>query len=664
MNFKEWLISEEIFPNKTATVYHRTCQDCNKDESVKAVSSILTKDYKVGKGCYYGCGLYTTFAIESQFTNYMKTYGKAVVKFKVTDLDKYLIFQLSVAKQIHGEDYKISSQFKKLGLLNKPNVNEIKLKEYDERQEKENYSSKFAKEFYEQNKWIENSVKGIIYYGKNDGYCLLKYPTVQDGTITMWGYAVAEPDDTKKMEELKSNIGWIKSVGVLGTPIKNVYKSPIKNKERFAFGDYNYIVDQLLNSKNLEVTAKELRSHLNKLSDENFSNLLKKAANKDQMAEVIVKYKTELTDQNVSSLLYIVSRSPDNWSSTRKDKDEIAKLIIKKKSNLSSENVRVLLSYATDIDEIAKLIQEKEDNISKLSDDDVSNLSFNENPEKIAKIIIKYKSELTDSNVYRLLVSTIDKDEIARLLGEKNISKLSDHNVKNLVYYVDEGDIKRDKSYTDKMVKIIINYKTELTDDNVGWLLSVTSQIENDIEEILELIIKKQSELSDDNVLNLLHYTTDKYQMAEIIINKNPKLSDDSLYYLLDKANDKDKTAELIINNKPDITSKNVYYLIMKANNKDKIAELIIKKKPYISNMDVYNLLDKTTDKEKDKIAELLQKETDNISKLSYENVHDLLHSKKNAKQIAQILNKYHTKKTPEIQEKIDKYLTQTQAAK
>jgi hypothetical protein len=181
MNFKEWLISEEIYAqNKTATVYHRTCQNCNEDESIQSASSILTSDFKAGAGvgCMYGCGLYTTFAIESQFTNYMQMYGKAVVKFKVTDLDKYLTFQLSVAKQIHGKDYKISSQFKKLGLLNKPNVNESNLKEYDERQEKEKYSSTFAKEFYDKNDWIVNSVKGIIYYGKNDGYCLIKYPTV------------------------------------------------------------------------------------------------------------------------------------------------------------------------------------------------------------------------------------------------------------------------------------------------------------------------------------------------------------------------------------------------------------------------------------------------------------------------------------------------------
>ena len=364
MNFKEWLISEEIYAqNNTATVYHRTCGGCNEDKSIKAVSSILTKDYKVGTGCLYGCGLYTTFAIESQFTNYMETYGKAVVKFKVTDLDKYLIFQLSVAKQIHGKDYKISDQLKKLGLLGKVYENllqsssqiyrkpiyqlyEIKLKEYDELQEKENYSSALAKEFYDENNWIVNSVKGIIYYGKNDGYCLVKYPTVQDGTITMLGYAVAEPNDTKKMEELKSNDGWIKSVGVLGTSIKNVYKSPIKNKERFEFGDNATILNQLLKSKNLEKTAKKLRSNLNKLSDGDVYNLILKSTDKKQeMAEVIAKYKTELTDWNVENLL-------DDAT----DKDKIAELIIQNEKNniskLSKDSIYYLLQYQTKEDKI------------------------------------------------------------------------------------------------------------------------------------------------------------------------------------------------------------------------------------------------------------------------------------------------------------------------
>ena len=55
--------------------------------------------------------------------------------------------------------------------------------------------------------------------------------------------------------------------------------------------------------------------------------------------------------------------------------------------------------------------------------------------------------------------------------------------------------------------------------------------------------------------------------------------------------------------------------------------------------------------------AELIQKQTDNISRLSNKNVEKLLRDSKDKPKLAQILNKYHTKKTPEIQEILDKYL-------
>lgn len=235
MNFKKWLLTEEIYSqNKTATVYHRTCAYCDEDKSVKAVSSILTSDFKSGAmGCIYGCGFYTTYSIKSQFNEHMQKYGKALVKFKVTDLDKYLILSEYAAKKIHGENYKISDQVKKLGLLNK--FTENALKEYDRLQEWN--PAVLVGEFYESNRWIQNSVKGMIYYEPSDGDCLVKYEPVQDGTITMLGYAVAEHNDKKKMEELKNNIGWIKSVGVLGTSIKTAYKASDKMKKIFAFGD-------------------------------------------------------------------------------------------------------------------------------------------------------------------------------------------------------------------------------------------------------------------------------------------------------------------------------------------------------------------------------------------------------------------------------------------
>ena len=512
MNFKEWLLSEEIFPNKTATVYHRTCPGCDEEKSVQAVSGILTSDFKVGEGCMYGCGFYTTFAIESQFTNYMEMYGKAVVKFKVTDLDKYLIFQLSVAKQIHGNDYKISDQLKKLGVLNQVKVD---LKHYDEQQEKESFSSVLAVKFYEENKWIEKSVKGIIYYGSNDGYCLVKYEPVQDGTITMLGYAVAKPNDMKKMEELKNpkSKNWIISTDKAS--VKSIYKSPISNREKFSFGedDNVHIMNQLLKSKNAEYTAKKLGSNLNKLSQDNVGVLLYKATDKEKMIEVIIKYKTKLSDKDVStSIINAV------------DKNKIAELIINNKPELSDHNVFHLLSYADNIDTIAELIIEK-------------------------------KPELSDDNIYYLLLKANNKEKIAAILQEEkdNISKLSNLLIRDLIARVTEKD---------EMLKIIIKYKPELSEDNV--------------------------------------------------------------YYFIFKANDKDKIIELIINKLSKIDIENgVRGLIRYANNQEKIAEYIIKKEPELSDDGVYRLLVSVTDKPK----------------------------------IAQIINKYHTNKTPEIQELIDKYL-------
>jgi hypothetical protein len=510
----------------------------------------------------YGCGLYTTFAIESQFTNYMQTYGQAVVKFKVEELDKYLIFQLSVAKQIHGKDYKISDQLKKLGLLNKPNVNEIKLKYYDEQQEKEKYSSALAKQFYEQNGWIVNSVKGIIYYGANDGYCLVKYPTVKDGTITMLGYAVAEPNNMKKMEELKSNIGWIKSVGTLGTAFKTTYKAPEKMKEKLAFGSNTEIENVksiFLNSKNLERTAKKLESNLKKLSDKDISDLLDRASDKDQMAEVIIKYIPELYGEILVSLFR-----------NAKDKDKVSELIINYNPKFSRNNVYHLISYSTDKDKIAQLIIEKH-------------------------------QEISDSDVYSLAVNTKDRDKIAQLIIQKK-SNLSDKNVGDLIYAAINKE---------KIAELIIEKKPELSDNNVFNLI----QFANDKEKIAEIILNKNPKLSDDTVENLLLKANDKEKMAELIIRKKPELSNSNVYSLLGTATDKDKMSDLIIRyKKTNLSNSNVFHLLFYSKDKDKIAERLgsdnISK---LSDKNISSLLDNAIDR-REQMAKIIIKYKENLS--------------------------------------------------
>ena len=636
MNFKEWLnINEEIFPNKTATVYHRTCFQCDANDSVNSVSNILTSKFEVGygSGCMYGCGLYTTFALESQFSSYMHRYGHAVIKFKVTDLDKYLIFQLSVAKQIHGEDYKISSQFKKLGLLNKPNVDESKLKEYDERQEKENYSSTLAREFYEQNKWIEKSVKGIIYYGKNDGYCLIKYPTIQDGTITMWGYAVADVDNQQKMGQLRNNIGWIKSVGVLGTPIKNVYKSPDKMKEKFAFGDNNNIqniINIFLTSKNLERTAQKFASELDKFSDENILSLLKSTTNKDQMVEVIVKYKKELSDQNVrdflvtatdkdktaeiiiNKIIKLSDNNVENLLRKAKDKDKIAQIIIKKKPELSDYNVAELLNAATNRDAIGYLIIEKK---PKLTSNNVASLiSYATNKYQMAYFIIEKKKEISDDDFANLLVYADDKkQEIAELVVEKK-PELSHSNIKNLLYHATDKD---------KMAKLIIEKKPDFSDSNVAQLL----QTATNKDAVAELIVKNKPELSNINVSQLLIFATDKEKIAGLLGTDNiNKLSDKNISSLLDNANDRrEQMAKIIIKYKSELSGDDVAYLTSNIEDNTEILELILnnlrQSKHPVHDKAIGWIFDRSKDKDKfiNDMIQILKEKNQEISTYSFE---------------------------------------------
>ena len=119
---------------------------------------------------------------------------------------------------------------------------------------------------------------------------------------------------------------------------------------------------------------------------------------------------------------------------------------------------------------------------------------------------------------------------------------------------------------------------------------------------------------------------------------------------LLYDAEDKDKVAELIIKHKPELNDGDITYLFKYVTNKDELIETIMRMKTELSDDNVSAFLEFATDKEK--IAEQLG--TNNISKLSFPYVKSAIVYKKYGQQLAKIINKYHTKKTPEIQEIID----------
>lgn len=654
MNFKQWLLSEDIFPNKTATVYHRTCNGCTVGQSVMRVSSLLTSDFEAGKGagCMLGCGLYTTFALESQFALGMAAYGKAVVKFKVIELDKYLVWQLMPAKQIHGKNYKISDQLKKLGLSNKVDQNE--LNGYDEQQEKEMYTSELAVQFYHQNRWIENSIKGMIYRGRGDGYCLLKYPKVEDGTITMLGYAVADDKDKKKMEELEANRGWIKSVGALGTPIKNVYKSTSSNKEKFSFGDNSYITKYLIDaqkSNKLELAAEKLGSeHINKLSDQNVSDLLKGASDKEKMINIVLKYKPNISDDDFNMFIIYAT-----------DKDRFAELVISQKSELSDGNISSLLGSVADKEKIAKLIVSKK---SEFSDDNVRDLMHaSTERDQMAKLIIDKSPKITSENLSSFIFYVSNKYEIAELSINKSPEILTDDIASLLLGNIQDKD-------RDKIVMLLLAKLPKLSERNIDNIISSaygTSLSDNTI----ELIISRGSHFVDDNFRNLLHYASDKNKISKLIIQKQPEISDqnvqDLIYYPQDKTEILDLIWKKLKESESPISDSAIGQTLQVTEDKDKDRVIndmikILQEKNQEISLDVFSHFARyATDKLKIAIALIKIKK-----QLSFEEASILIRNAKDGKEMARLIDKpysflksltswdaFRYKKLPEVQDMI-----------
>ena len=113
----------------------------------------------------------------------------------------------------------------------------------------------------------------------------------------------------------------------------------------------------------------------------------------------------------------------------------------------------------------------------------------------------------------------------------------------------------------------------------------------------------------------LLNPPIDKEEIAKIIINKKPELTDHNVGTLLSDAIDKNKIAELIINKIPELTGNNVSDLLLFATEKDKIAELLgsynISK---LTNDNVYDLLRFKNKQEQQKLVQIINQYHKNIT--------------------------------------------------
>ena len=113
------LYKEEIY-KYLAIVYHRTGAEFGK----KSIDYLFNNIYSAGNGGQsYGKGLYCCYELEDQMKPHMiDTYGDYLVKMKV-NLNKFLIFDVSVREKIFGKNMNLYDQSVYYGIKDKKILN-------------------------------------------------------------------------------------------------------------------------------------------------------------------------------------------------------------------------------------------------------------------------------------------------------------------------------------------------------------------------------------------------------------------------------------------------------------------------------------------------------------------------------------------------------------
>jgi hypothetical protein len=490
MNFKEWFIlSEELYlQNNTATIFHRT-------PSFEYIQRMMNGGFTAGGGDHHGPGLYTTYTLEGT-TNLV--YGPYVVKLKVKNLKEYFILEPDVAKQIHGDNYKLKDQARILKLTLKLTAKQWQ--KYQEISESGQFGSAAAsKALIDDEHFLwQHKCKGIVYNGAQDGKCICVYAPYEG--LQFLAYAHAPPPTT--VDFIEKN--WIKSSK--DASIRSISDLKFPNKigstsveKQYQLSDPSRIIPSKILDDVLKGKYVKLKFYLknNKLTGNNVFALLGDASDKEKMAEILGT--DNINKLNGMNVYYLLSNADDEVQMARiLGQNNIDKL--------TGDYVYILLFRASDKYETARILGL--DNINKLTGGNVYNfISLASDKEKMAEILGSDNiNKLTGDDVKNLLVGTNNTDEMARILGLDNINKLNGGHVKNLLY---------SESDKEKMARILGQENiNKLNSGSVHSLLCIAPDIEKMIKILGSDNINK---LTDDNISYFIYIADDKNQMKQIL---------------------------------------------------------------------------------------------------------------------------------------------------
>jgi hypothetical protein len=460
------ILNEDITSGR-AIVYHRA------GKYGSPIAGIAEDGYRVGSGAMYGVGVYTTYNLESQLTDYMEIYGNIIIECKINTLDKFLIFDYDIAKKIYGNrNYTLDRQLRLiLGNEWKEYKNNYKLKDLVNEIHSVEYTSDVAYPFYVEFKnTIIKKLRGLIFTGSRDGNVLVSY-------------------DRKNVEPIRysENNGetWKNILN------KNIYKR-IKNFNPKEDLRYHHILNYIdtwniysprLSEDDIKFIEKNIDLFINRINVRILQDVLPNSSNPDIIIDKVIEAKGDNLSEYIVG--YLIYHSSNQYAI-------IDRLINVIGDKINSHYIEPFIKSSFDkdatIDKILNI-----DNYKLIPYDIRLILKHSSNQDAIVDKIIDIKGDRLDSDdINELLYDYSDKDRLIDRIIKLKGDSLDEYTIDCLLKY---------SSSPDSIIDRIINskgYKLTLVD--VYYLFEYSS----DKNSILDKIIKATGDKFDKSDLDYL----------------------------------------------------------------------------------------------------------------------------------------------------------------
>jgi len=518
------ILNEEI-TSGSVIVYHRTGKN-----GQSPVEGIQSDGYRIRNGAAYGHGVYTTYDLESQLNNYMRTsYGSIIIENKVLSLNKFLIFDYDVAKRVYGNNYPLEKQLRIiLGKDFDEYRNNDNFKNIIERLQVVKYSSEVVQSLYRDFPEIFSKLKGIIFTGGSDGKVLVSY-------------------DRKNVEPIRYSTDD-------GKTWKNIINKSVYNRIKgYEEPDtiYSHIINKLDN--NADLTSNEFKHLFNN------PNLLNSIIDK-------------LNSRGISNL-FRYSNEPDNII------NKLGQKGIDYINNLDSYSIGSLLQYSKEPDKIINILLSNENFINNLVSNGIGSLlRYSKEPDKIINILLsneKIINNLYSNGIDGLLKNSKEPDKVINKLGQKGIdyiNNLDSYSIGFLLQYSKEPD---------KIINILLsneNFINNLVSNGIYYLLNYSKEPDK----IINIL------LSNEKFINnipgyVLFYSNEPDKIMKILGQKGidyiNNMNPDEIRGLLLKSIEPEKIMKILgqkgidyINN---MTSFMIKRLLLKSIEPEKIMKIL-----------------------------------------------------------------------------------------